>query len=196
MSGQQLVQPLFVSNTPLAAGATFTSVWYDSFNLATSTLSVTCLSDQGGGLVVQETDDQSLPSAILTLLNAPVAAGGVFRAYVPIRHRYFQLIFTNGGGAQTTFELTADSFSYTPFNIDSNGNLIVTGSTGTSPNAPTIVSALDSTGTSDFTRMRQLQEAMLQELRVLNFMVSQLKDAGPMTVPAEFLSLPITGAGA
>jgi hypothetical protein len=161
-----------LTTAALAAGAAFTSNWYDNDNVGAVYVSIESFSDQGSngsGVVVQETDDNTNTNLTRTVVTGTSQASTQFLLYAPIRRRFFRFIYTNSGTAQTTFELTATAFQATPLNVDSTGGLILSsqGAVQIAGNA-SMVEAADPLGSNDPAQERRLLELIWLELQTLN----------------------------
>jgi hypothetical protein len=120
------MQTVFTSSTPLAAGAQFTSAWFQAdpnFPFVT----ITAGSDVAGSLVLYESDNnpQQLGggdgsanviaglSVIggLSPASQPVVAPVTLQA--PVRGLYWRVVYTNGPAVQTAFLLNLNSSTVT-----------------------------------------------------------------------------------
>jgi hypothetical protein len=94
-----------LSSTPLGAGATFTSPWFDTELDGTVYVTVCAVANQAGtNITILESDDQSHATAVNSVaysINTTTRVPGV------IRQRYWQASFTNGATLQGSFLFTA-----------------------------------------------------------------------------------------
>lgn len=101
-----------LTRTPLAAGATFQSAWFDTELTGDVYVLPSVRSDVAGtNLQILECDDISgttyVPASIQSSIQSvSYSANTATRAPGIVRQRYFAIVFTNGATPQTTFELT------------------------------------------------------------------------------------------
>ncbi len=94
-----------VTNAPLAANQVFTSQWYDTTLDGTCFVQITIKANVGGlSVYIYETDDLSEGFSFPLVGDY---ANNLYRLMTNVRARYWQVVYTNGGAAQTLFELTA-----------------------------------------------------------------------------------------
>jgi hypothetical protein len=113
--------------TLLANGAVFTSAWFDSTQIPVNYVELASYSDQASaaaGVVIQESDDTTNANFTRTAGSDTAGAATLESMIVPIRKRYWRIVYTNGGVTQTAFELTVGLLSEVPAQIDNSGNLI------------------------------------------------------------------------
>lgn len=100
---------LLLTGTPLGAGASFVSPWFDSLITGTIYVALTAVSNVNiSTLSLQESEDQ-----INVRIIAQSATSTVLRAFGDIRQRYWRVICT-ATGAQASLSVYASALSQSP----------------------------------------------------------------------------------
>lgn len=210
MPARDRVTGVRLTQTTLAAGAVFTSNWYDAEISGAQFVIAYSYSDQASGVngfQIQGCDDAvsvtglNTPNAnlIRTYSQVTALAGAMTSLTAAIQNRFWRIVYTNGGAAQSTFVLNARSDA----NVSQIQGLVAAGSpaagnpvpvagidsTGTSREVLTdstgkilvdLATEADLTGFSDEVQSRRSLEDIKQILNQILRAVVQLKDAGPM----------------
>lgn len=92
-----------LTTTPLGISGVFTSSWIDTQQTGESSLHVWFAANVTGSISIQGQDDSSAAPFVLASQTSTIS--GVY--YVPVPTRYWRIVYTNGGTAQSSFELTA-----------------------------------------------------------------------------------------
>lgn len=101
-----------LSTTPLAANASFTSAWVDTFQtgdcFVTAVVFPGSIGSASNGFSIQVTNDTGTTSTQGNISQTSIATAGVaVTLTASITYRYWRINYTNGATPQVTFELTA-----------------------------------------------------------------------------------------
>ncbi len=117
-----------LTTTALGIGGVFTQAFQDSNADGTMFVTATVFANvasAASGFIVQETDDTANTNTQVTVVSATVSANVTTTIYAQIRKRFWRVQYTNGGIAQTTFELTVTAATSTAYPVDASGNIFV-----------------------------------------------------------------------
>lgn len=92
------------TTTPLGAGATFTSAWFDTDQTGGVYVEMNSLSNvTSGAVAIQQSDDQVNVSNMFSV--AAITASTPAQMSGSVTRRYWRIVYTNGATLQTTFAL-------------------------------------------------------------------------------------------
>lgn len=142
-------------------------------------------------IVSTNNNPNATPGATVVLLQSPVVFGGT-------NFGTFDNFAINGpinNGATVMGTPTEILMLYDAKASDPKRPLRPLNQAVGNPGMAGVVTQADFMGSNDDSLSRQYQEAILTELRILNFMVAQLKDEGKMEVPSNLTEPRITLSG-
>lgn len=116
-------QTTIETTTPLAGGGSFTGAWHDSDSTGETYVTAYAFANViGSAWTIEESDDNTnvnFPRVIATWSGA-ISASTLSFMTATIRARFWRVRFTNGAGAQASFEITTSSTNTALLDISTN----------------------------------------------------------------------------